>query len=102
MNRLEDKFITTEASSLPQNVTHGEKMDPIDFQGQGSNVKVTMDLTLKNLENRIEDKAIIKEAITRGCYICLALFKLSAIIISFSTHFELEILSLNLIRLFKY
>ena len=31
------------------NVPHGQKMDPIDFQGQGSNVKITMDLTLKTL-----------------------------------------------------
>ena len=31
------------------NVPHWERMNPIDFQGQGSNVKVTMDLTLKTL-----------------------------------------------------
>ena len=37
-------------------------MIPIDFQGQGSNDRVTMDLTLKKLVNRIKDKAIIIEA----------------------------------------
>ena len=46
-------------------------MDPIDFQSQGHN-----GLDIKNLVNRIEDKAIIREAIARGCYACVALFVL--------------------------
>ena len=46
------------------NVSHGERMNPIDFQGQGSTVKVTVDLGIfrqKILVNSIEDKAIIIE-----------------------------------------
>ena len=39
-------------------------MNPIDFQGKGSKVKVTVDLGIfrqKILVNSIEDKAIIRE-----------------------------------------
>ena len=36
-------------------------MNPMDFQLQGSKVKVTVDV-IKNLVNRIEDKAILTEA----------------------------------------
>ena len=48
MNRIEDKAIITEASNLPQ-LFPIQRMNPIDFKGQGSNVNVTMDLTLKIL-----------------------------------------------------
>ena len=43
---------------LGRHVSHGERMDPIDFGGQGSKVKVTMDIYGDNLVNTIETKPL--------------------------------------------
>ena len=53
-----------ETSKPSRNVPRGERMNPIDFQGQGSKVKVPVDLGIfryKILVNSIEDKAVILE-----------------------------------------
>ena len=39
-------------------VNHGERMDPIDFAGKRSNVKVTMDIYGNNLVNTIATKPL--------------------------------------------
>ena len=39
---------------LGRHVNHGERMKPIDFEGQRSKVKVTMDIYGEKLVNTIE------------------------------------------------
>ena len=39
---------------LGKHVNHGERMNPIDFEGQRSKVKVTMDIYGNKLVNTIE------------------------------------------------
>ena len=41
---------------LDRDVKHGERMDPIDFGGQKSKVKVTMDIYGNKLVNTIATK----------------------------------------------
>ena len=41
---------------LGRHVNHGKRIDPIDFEGQGSKVKVTMDLYGNMLLNTIATK----------------------------------------------
>ena len=41
---------------LGRHVNHGERMDPIDFGGQRSKVKVTIDIFGNKLVNRIATK----------------------------------------------
>ena len=43
---------------LGRHVSHGERMNPIDFGGQRSKVKVTMDIYGNKLVNRIETKTL--------------------------------------------
>ena len=43
---------------LGRHVNHGERMDPIDFGGQRSKVKVTMDIYRNKLVNTIETKPL--------------------------------------------
>ena len=43
---------------LGRHVRHGEKMNPIDFGGQRSKVKVTMDVYGNKLVNMIETKLL--------------------------------------------
>ena len=43
---------------LGRHVNHGERMDPIDFGGQGSKVKVTMDIYGNKLVNTIATKLL--------------------------------------------
>ena len=43
---------------LDRDVNHGERMDPIDFGGQRSKVKVTMDIYGNKLVNMIETKPL--------------------------------------------
>ena len=43
---------------LGRHVRHGERMNPIDFEGQGSKVKVTMDIYGNKLVNMIETKPL--------------------------------------------
>ena len=43
---------------LGRHVSHGERMDPIDFEGQRSKVKVTMDIYGNKLVNMIETKPL--------------------------------------------
>ena len=43
---------------LGRDVNHGERMDPIDFGGQRSKVKVTMDIYANKLVNTIETKPL--------------------------------------------
>ena len=43
---------------LGRHVNHGERMDPIDFGGQRSKVKVTMDIYVNKLVNMIETKLL--------------------------------------------
>ena len=43
---------------LGRHVRHGERMNPIDFGGQRSKVKVTMDLYRNKLVNMIETKLL--------------------------------------------
>ena len=51
---------------LGTHVSHGERMNPIDFGGQRSNVKVTMDIYRNKLVNMIETKPL-----------CISLFNLA-------------------------
>ena len=43
---------------LGRDVNHGKRMDPIDFGGQRSKVKVTMDIYGYKLVNTIETKPL--------------------------------------------
>ena len=43
---------------LDRDVNHGERIDPIDFGGQRSKVKVTMDIYGNKLVNTIETKPL--------------------------------------------
>ena len=43
---------------LGRHVYHGERMKPIDFGGQRSKVKVTMDIYGNKLVNKIETKPL--------------------------------------------
>ena len=43
---------------LGRHVNHGERMKPIDFGGQRSKVKVTMDIYGNKLVNTIETKPL--------------------------------------------
>ena len=43
---------------LSRHVYHGERMNPIDFGGQRSKVKVTMDIYGNKLVNTIETKPL--------------------------------------------
>ena len=43
---------------LGRHVNHGEKMDPIDFKGQRSKVKVTMNINGNKLVNTLETKPL--------------------------------------------
>ena len=43
---------------LGRHVRHGEKMNPIDFGGQRSKVKVTIDIYGNKLVNTIETKPL--------------------------------------------
>ena len=43
---------------LGRRVSHGERMNPIDFGGQRSKVKVTMDIYRNKLVNTIETKPL--------------------------------------------
>ena len=43
---------------LGRHVSHGERMNPIDFEGQRSKVKVTMDIYGDKLVNMIETKPL--------------------------------------------
>ena len=43
---------------LGRHVNHGERMDPIDFGGQRSKVKVTMDIYGNKLVNMIATKPL--------------------------------------------
>ena len=43
---------------LGRHVSHSEKMDPIDFGGQRSKVKVTIDMYGNKLLNTIETKLL--------------------------------------------
>ena len=43
---------------LGRHVSHGERMNPIDFGGQRSKVKVTMDIYGNKLVNMIETKSL--------------------------------------------
>ena len=43
---------------LGRHVNHGERMDPIDFGGQRSKVKVTMDIYGNELVNTIATKPL--------------------------------------------
>ena len=43
---------------LFRHVYHGERMNPIDFEGQRSKVKVTMDIYRNKLVNMIETKPL--------------------------------------------
>ena len=43
---------------LGRHVSHGERMNPIDFDGQKSKVKVTMDIYGNKLVNTIETKPL--------------------------------------------
>ena len=43
---------------LGRHVNHGERMNPIDFEGQRSKVKVTMDIYGDKLVNTIETKPL--------------------------------------------
>ena len=60
---------------LGRHVNHGERMNPIDFEGQTSKVKVIMDIYGYKLVNKIETKPLcifssnLAEMLTlvRGC-----------------------------------
>ena len=43
---------------LGRHVSHSERTDPIDFVGQGSKVKVTIDIYGNKLVNAIETKLL--------------------------------------------
>ena len=43
---------------LGRHVSHGERMNPFDFGGQRSKVKVTMDIYGNKLVNTIENKPL--------------------------------------------
>ena len=43
---------------LGRHVNHGERMNPIDFEGQRSKVKVTMDIYGDKLVNTINTKLL--------------------------------------------
>ena len=43
---------------LGRHVNHGERIDPIDFEGQRSKVKVTMDIYGNELVNMIATKLL--------------------------------------------
>ena len=43
---------------LGRHVSHGERIDPIDFVGQRSEVKVTIDMYANKLVNMIETKLL--------------------------------------------
>ena len=43
---------------LSRHVNHGERMNPIDFGGQSSKVKVTIDIYRNNLVNAIATKPL--------------------------------------------
>ena len=43
---------------LATHVSHGERMNPIDFGGQRTKVKVTMDIYGNKLVNMIETKPL--------------------------------------------
>ena len=43
---------------LGRRVSHGERMNPIDFGGQRSKVKVTMDIYGNKLVNMIDSKLL--------------------------------------------
>ena len=43
---------------LGKHVRHGKRMNPIDFEGQRSKVKVTMDIYGNKLVNMIETKPL--------------------------------------------
>ena len=43
---------------LGRHVNHGERMDPIDFEGQKTKVKVTMDIHGNKLVNTIATKPL--------------------------------------------
>ena len=45
-------------TKLGRHVNHGERMDTIDFGGQRSKVKVTMDIYGNKLVNTIETKPL--------------------------------------------
>ena len=44
--------------NLDRHVNHGERMNPIDFEGQRSKVKVTMDIYEDKLVNTIATKLL--------------------------------------------
>ena len=48
----------TVASFIVKHVNHDERMNPIDFGGQRSKVKVTMDIYGNKLVNTIETKLL--------------------------------------------
>ena len=43
---------------LGRHISHGERMNPIDFEGQRSKVEVTMDIYGNKLVNTIETKPL--------------------------------------------
>ena len=53
-----EKIIKCIYIKLNTHITHDERMNPIDFQGQKSKVKVKMDKYGNNLVNKIETKPL--------------------------------------------
>ena len=58
MNTIETKPLCTSWSNLAGHVSHGERMNSIDFGGQSSKVKVIMDIYGNKLLNTIETKPL--------------------------------------------
>ena len=46
-------------NNIGRHVSHGERMNPIDFGGQRLQVKVTMDIYGNKLVNTIETKTVV-------------------------------------------
>ena len=54
---------------LGKHVSHSERMDPIDFGGQRSKVKVTIDIYGNKLVNMIETKPLCVPASNLGRHV---------------------------------
>ena len=54
---------------LDRHVSHSERMEPIDFGGQRSKFKVTIDIYCNKFENMIETKQFVLEFIKLGRHV---------------------------------
>ena len=58
MDTIETKLLCASSSNLVNLVNSDERMNPIDFRDQRSNIKVTMGLYGNNLVNTIESELL--------------------------------------------